>query len=115
MAIECGVILTLFLLMAIIFFRRDHREWAFAVLPLTIVPITEFLLEFIIEQIMHREIDLFGGIIAQVVAVAVSAVFIVIASAKLKSKKKSVTYITISNLFNVALAAILINDLIANM
>lgn len=115
MAIECGVILILFLLMSIIFFRRDHREWAFAVLPLTIVPLTEFVLILVIEQILHRQIDLFWGILALVIAVAVSAVLLVIASGKLKSKKKSVTYITITNIFNVALAAILINDLIANM
>ncbi len=115
MAIECGVILILFLLMSIIFFRRDHREWAFAVLPLTIVPLTEFMLILIIEQILHRQIDLFWGVLALVIAVAVSAIFLVIASGKLKSKKKSVTYITIANLFNVALAAILINDLIGKM
>lgn len=112
MAIECGVILTLFLLMSIIFFRRDRREWAFAVLPLTVVPLTEFVLIMIIEEMLHRQLDLFWGILALVIAVAVSAVWIVAVSSKLKSKRNSATYVIITNLFNIALAAILINTLI---
>lgn len=112
MAVECGVISTLFLLMAIIFFRRKRTEWALAVLPLTIVPLTEFVLAIIIEQFMKREVDVFGGILALVIAVAVSAIWIVIASPKLKSKRTSLTYIVITNFFNVALTAILINSLV---
>lgn len=115
MAIECGVISILFLIMAVIFFRRSHKEWALAVLPLTIVPLTEFVLVLVIENIMHREIDVFGGILALVIAVVTSAIWIVIASTKLKSKKTAATYVTITNLFNVALSAILINSLIKTM
>lgn len=112
MAVECGVISILFLIMAVIFFRRKHTEWAVAVLPLTIVPLTEFVIVLVIEKIMHREIDVFGGIIALVIAVAASAIWIMAASAKLKSKKTAATYVTITNLFNIALSAILINSLI---
>lgn len=112
MAVECGVISTLFLLMSIIFFRRKHTEWALAVLPLTLVPLTEFVLVLIIEEILQKEIDVFGGILALVIAVVVSAIWIVVAASKLKSKKTSATYIIITNFFNVALAAILINTLI---
>ncbi|MDE7230407.1 MAG: hypothetical protein K2N56_07990 [Oscillospiraceae bacterium] len=115
MAIECGVISTLFLLMAIIFFRRKHTKWAIAVLPLTLVPLTEFVFAFIVEQIMKKEIDVFGNILALVIAVAAAAVWIAIAAIKLKSKKTIVTYITITNLFNIALSAILINDLVQRL
>lgn len=115
MAVECGVISTMFLLMAIIFFRRKHIEWALAVLPLVIVPLTEFVLVLVIEQILHREIDVFGGILALVIAVVTSAIWIVVASTKLKSKKTAATYVAITNFFNVALSAILINSLIKTM
>ena len=115
MAVECGVISTLFLLMAIIFFRRKHIEWALAVLPLTIVPLTEFVMVLVVKKIMHREIDVFGGILALVIAIAASAIWIVTASTKLKSKKTAATYVTITNLFNIALSAILINSLIDSM
>lgn len=115
MAIECGVISTLFLLMAIIFFRRKHTEWAFAVLPLTLVPLTEFVLVLVVKEILKREIDIFGGILAQVISVAVSAICIVVSASRLKSKKTSATYIIITNFFNVALAAILINSLIQGL
>lgn len=112
MAIECGVISILFLLMATIFFRRKHIEWALAVLPLTILPLTEFIIVLVVENILHREIDVFGGILALVIAVVASAIWIVVAAAKLKSKKTAATYVTITNLFNLALSAILINSLI---
>ncbi len=115
MAVECGVISTLFLLMAMIFFRRKHTEWALAVLPLTLVPLTEFVMAIIIEQFMKREVDIFGGILALVIAVVGSAIWIVISASKLKSKKTSLTYIVITNVFNVALAAILINSLVQGL
>lgn len=115
MAVECGVISVLFLLISTIFFRRKHTEWALAVLPLTIVPLTEFVIVLVIENILHRDIDVFGGILALVIAVVVSAIWIVVAAAKLKSKKTAATYVTITNLFNVALSAILINSLINSM
>ena len=115
MAIECGVISTLFLLMSVIFFRRDHKEWALAALPLTILPLTEFVMVLVIKNILHKEIAVFGGILALVIAIVVSAIWIVVAATKLKSKKTAATYVTITNLFNLALAAILINSLIQTM
>lgn len=113
MAIECGVITVLFVLIAVIFFRRKQKEWALAVLPLMLVPLTDFLLELLIIRVMKVEVDVFGGVLALLIAVAVSAAWIGAASQNLKSKKTGATYIAITNVFNVALAAILINTFLA--
>ena len=115
MAIECGVIATLFLLMAIIFFRRKHTKWAIAVLPLTLVPLTEFVFAFIVEQIMKKDINVFINILALIIAVVAAAVWIVAAAIKLKNRKTIVTFIIITNLFDIALSAILINDLVMGL
>lgn len=109
MAIECGVIAALFILISVIFIRRKQKEWAFAALPLTIVPVTDFVMELLIIKVMKIDVGQFGGILALLIAVAVSAAWIGATSQFLKSKKTGVTYITIANIFNVLLAAILIN------
>lgn len=112
MAIECGVIAALFILISVIFIRRKQKEWAFAALPLMIVPVTDFVMELLVIKVMKFNVDQFSGILALLVAVAVSAAWIGAVSHVLKSKKTSVTYITIANIFNVLLAAILINTLL---
>lgn len=112
MAIECGVIALLFLAISIIFMRRKQKEWALAVLPLMLVPVTNFVMELLIGRVFKIEFDGFGGILALLIAVAVSAAWIGAASQGLKSKKKGVTYVAIANIFNVMLAAILINTIL---
>ena len=112
MAIECGVIAALFILISVIFMRRKQKEWAFAALPLMIVPVTDFVMELVVVKMMKIDIGQFSGILVLLIAVAVSAAWIGAVSHLLKSKKTSVTYITIANIFNVLLAAILINTLL---
>lgn len=112
MAIECGVIALLFVLISVIFIRRKQKEWAWAALPLILVPVTDFVMELLIMRAFKVEVNAFGGILALLIAVAVSAAWIGAASQGLKSKKTGVTYITIANLFNVMLAAILINTML---
>lgn len=109
MAIECGVIAVLFVLISVIFIRRKQIEWALAALPLTLVPLTDFIMELLVMKVMKVEVDAFGGVLALLIAVAVSAAWIGAASQSLKSKKTGVTYIAITNVFNVILAAILFN------
>ena len=112
MAIECGVIAALFILISVIFMRRKQKEWAFAALPLMVVPITEVVMELVVIKMFKVEIGEFGGILALLIAVAASAAWIGAVSNLLKSRKTSITYITITNIFNILLSAILINSLL---
>ena len=114
MAIECIVITGVFVVIAVLFFRRKRIDWALAVLPLTLVPLTDFVLEFIVTKVFKAEVTAYGGIIAIVVAVAFSAAWIGASSMALKHKSTTATYIAITNAFNVALAAILINTILKN-
>ena len=115
MAIECGVIACIFVLMTIVFFRSKHKEWALAVLPLTVVPLTDFVLEFVVIDLCKAQVTAFGGILTIMIAVAVSAAWIGAASGILKHKRTMATYIGITNAFNVALAAILINTILKSV
>lgn len=115
MAVECGVIACIFVLFVFIFFRREHREWAIATLPLILLPLADFVLEMVVIKMMKVEVTAFAAILVLVIAVAASAAWIGAASHALKakhSKRTSATFIGISNVFNIALAAILINDIL---
>ncbi len=114
MAIECIVITGIFFLFVIVFFRSKRKEWAIATLPLTLVPLTDVVLELVLARIFKIEVTAFGGILALVIAVAASAAWVGAAAGSLKHKRTKATYIGISNAFNIALAAILINDILAD-
>lgn len=115
MAIECCVITGIFVLFVIVFFRSKRKEWAIATLPLTLVPLTDFVLELVVARMLKVEVTAFGGILALVIAVAFSAAWIGAAASPLKHKRTKATYIGIANAFNIALAAILINDILISV
>lgn len=115
MAVECGVIAGIFLLFSMIFFIRKHTEWAIATLPLILLPLSDFVVELVLIKIFKAEVTAFGAIFTLVISVAASAAWIGAASAGLRtkhSKSTAGTFIAISNLFNIALAAILIGDIL---
>ena len=116
MAVECGVIAGIFLMIVFIYFRRGHSEWAIVTLPLTLLPLTDFFVEMVLIKIFKVQVSAFAAILSLVVAVAVSAAWIGAASNTLKakhSKRTAATFIGISNVFNIALAAILIMDILS--
>ena len=112
MVIECVVIIGVFVLMEIIFLRTHHKEWALAMLPLGIVPLTDIVLEVVVKGIFHAEVTVFGGILALTIAVAVEAAFLGFCSSIIVNKRSKATYLSISNAFNIALAAILIYNIL---
>ncbi len=112
MAVECAVIAGFFFLMAIIFIRSKHKEWAWATLPMILVPLTDFVLETIVISMMKVNVNVFAGILAMIIAVAVAAAWIGVVSQDLQSKKTSLTYVGISNAFNVALTAIIVDSML---
>lgn len=113
MAIECAAILAIFALVLVIFVRTHHKDWAIATLPLMVVPLVYIVLEYVVVRIMKVNVTLFGGLLTMVIAVAASAGWVGINSGflKLRHKRSSVTYVIISNMFNVALTAILAIDI----
>ena len=116
MAVECGVIAGIFLMIALIYFRRGHSEWAIVTLPLMLLPLTDFVVELVLIKIFKVQVSAFGAILSLVIAVAVSAAWIGAASNALKAKhnkRTAATFIGISNVFNIALAAILILDILS--
>lgn len=112
MAIECGAITGVFLLFILIFYKSKRKEWALATLPLMLVPLTDFVLEMVVVRMLKVEVTAFGGILALIIAVAASAAWVGASSDLLKHKRTKATYIGISNAFNIALAAILISDIL---
>lgn len=98
--------------MSIIFIRSKHKEWALATLPMTLVPLTDFVLEFVVISSMHVNVNVYAGVLTIIIAVAISAAWIGVTSQILKSKKTSLTYVGISNAFNVVLSAIIVNAML---
>ncbi len=98
--------------MAIIFIRSKHKEWAWATLPMILVPLVDFVLEAVVMSMLKINVNVFGGILAMIIAVAVAAAWIGIVSQNLKSRKTSLTYVGISNAFNVALTAIIVDTML---
>lgn len=112
MGIECGVIAVLFIIIGVVFIRKKRIQWALATLPLTLVPLCEFVLGLVVGELFGATVDIFVRLIALVVAVAVSCVWIGFVSGGFKNKKRRFTYIGITNIFNVTLAVIIIYNIL---
>lgn len=115
MLIECAVIAGIILSMSIAFFLKKRKSWAFATLPLTLVPLTELLLAWLFVRVFKFEVSIYWGVFGLVCAVAISCVWVGIAAGMLEHKGSKATYIGIANAFNIALAAILIRNILANV
>ena len=114
MAIECSVITAILLIMAIAFFRAKRPKWGWATLPIMLVPITDFVAEILLKRVFKFELSLYWGILALVIAVAVSCAWIGFMAVSFAHKGTKISYIGIANAFNVLLAAILISDFMNN-
>lgn len=115
MAIECGIIAGIFAVMAIGFFVKKRNLWALATLPLALVPLVEFLLDFVFESAISVELTPYVRIIGLLIAVAVSCVWIGFVSVGMKSRSKRFTYLGTTYVFNVLLAAILIYNILSEL
>ena len=113
MAIECAAIAGIILLMSLIFWRRHRIQWVWATLPLTLVPLSHFVMYFLLQEVLGIQIGNMPGIIVLIAAVGFSCVWLGLVSNGFKNKKTRVTYIAVANTFNVALAAILGSNIIS--
>lgn len=113
MGIECSVIAGFFILIIATFFFTKRRQWAWATLPLLLVPLTDIALEFLIAKAFKVEVTDFGAVLALIIAVAISAAWVGFLAGHLDHKRYKASYIGITNLFNVALTAIIISHILA--
>ena len=113
MGIECAVIAGFFILIIVTFFLTKRRQWALATLPLLLVPLTYVTIEYLLIQAFNVNVTVFGAILALVIAVAVAAAWVGFYAGHLSQKRYKATYISITNLFNVALAAIVISNILS--
>lgn len=107
MTIECVVIVGIILIMSFIFWRRRHIQWLWATLPLVLVPLSYVVMNLLLYEVLKITVNSMVGVIVMIAAVGISCVWLGLVSNGFKNKKTRVSYITIANTFNVALAAIL--------
>ena len=112
MAIECGVITALLIVIMVVFIRKKRIPWAIATIPLMLVPFTEFVLDLLLWQLFGLHVSVFARLIALIIAIAVSCVWVGMSSMSFKSKKVRVSYIVVCNIFDVLLGIILIHYII---
>ena len=92
MGIECVVIAGMFVLFIAVFLCTKRRQWAWATLPLLLVPLTDITLEFLLTKAFNVDVTAFGAILALVIAVAVSAAWIGFLAGHLDHKRYKASY-----------------------
>lgn len=112
MAIECGVITALLIVIMVVFLRKKRIPWAIATIPLMLVPFTEFVMDFLLWQLFSVQVSVFVRLIALLVAMAASCVWVGMSSMSFKSKKVRISYIAVCNIFDILLGIILIHYII---
>ena len=75
--------------------------------PLMLVPLSYFVTISVISHLMDIDVNVLAVVVVLIAAVGISCVWLGFVSNGFKSKKTRVSYITIANLFNIALALIL--------
>ena len=115
MTIECIVIVGIILIMSFILWRRRHIQWLWATLPLVLVPLSYVVMNFLLNEVLKITVSSMVGVIVMIAAVGISCVWLGLVSNGFKNKKTRVSYITIANTFNVALAAILSSNIVISV
>ncbi len=115
MTIECVVIVGIILIMSFIFWRRRHIQWLWATLPLVLVPLSYVVVNFLLGELFKVTVSGVVGVIVMIAAVGISCVWLGLVSNGFKNKKTRVSYITVANTFNVALAAILSSNILISV
>ncbi|MBP1560851.1 MAG: hypothetical protein J6C96_06380 [Oscillospiraceae bacterium] len=113
MLIECIVILGLIVVVALMYIRTKKKDYALATVPLTILPLAN-VLAYTCSGVLSNlfPMDKFTVYAAlNIVAVIISSCFVGIMSGKFKKRTIRASYITISLIFNIALAAILVYNM----
>lgn len=113
MLIECAAIFLLILVVAIMYVRAKKKDYAMATVPLLVLPAVNMLdyavsgkLSFVLPM---DEFTVYTAI--NIIAVIVSSFLVGVMSAKFKRKATKAAYVSMSLIFNIILAAILIYNM----
>lgn len=109
MAVEC-VVITLIIAAIIFSFAHANRiRWILATLPLAILPFANSVVSVIYSNILKAELPLNVSASVILIATMVSCIWVGIASGFVLTKRMKIPYITVSFIFNIVLAMILLH------
>lgn len=113
MLVECAAIFCLIFVVAITYIRDHRKDYAFATIPLLILPMVNIIAYLSSEKISSwLPMDKFTTYSAiNIVAVIVSSCLVGIMSVKFRKRATRSAYIAMSLIFNIVLAAILIYNM----
>lgn len=113
MLIECVVIWGLIVVVSLMYIRAKKKDYALATVPLTILPLVNVLAYTssggLSKLFPMDEFTVYAAL--NIVAVVISSCFVGIMSGKFKKRATRVAYITMSLIFNIVLAAILVYNM----
>ncbi len=106
---ECLVISLILGVLVFGFFRAGRKNWAFAVLPLMVIPTVCGLTMYTIINVMHKSYDPILPVCLVIGSLAVTCIWIGMSSMVLiKTKKLRVPYVGATVAFSVILSIIII-------
>ncbi len=106
---ECLVVALILIILVFGFFRARRKNWAYAVLPLTVVPIVVGVVMYVVADILKKQYSYMLPLGLIVGSLAVSCIWIGIDSMILiKTKKMRVPYIGASVAFSLAFSFLLL-------
>lgn len=106
---ECLVITLILGVLVFGFFRAGRKNWALAVLPLMVIPLVCGFTMYTIIDIMHKSYDPIFPTILVMASLAVTCIWIGMASMILiKTKKLRIPYVAATVSFSVVLSVIII-------
>lgn len=110
MVAQCIVIILILLVITFLFVRAKRKQWAFATLPLIVVPLVNVASHYIYEYLLHREFDDFTAVVINSISVLLSGIWIGIMSGHFERKTNKISYIGVCVAFNILLALILVGS-----
>lgn len=113
MVVESVVIAGLIFVVAVLYFRSKKRDYAFATIPFLILPLANVLSYMVsgrLAGVLHADrFTVYAA--ADVIAAVISSCLVGAISSKFGKRSTRAAYITMSLIFNIVLAAILIFDM----
>ncbi len=113
MLVECIAIFCLIFVVVIMYIRADKKDYAFATIPLLVLPLVNILSYLLSKQISAQlptdEFTTYSAL--NIIAVVVSSCLVGIMSNKFKKRPTRIAYIIMSLIFNIVLAAILVYNM----
>lgn len=109
MPVECLVTALILIMLIFGFFRARRKNWAFAVLPLTVTPVITGIVMYVIGDLLKIQYSYMLPLSVIVGSLAVTCIWIGIASMVLvKTKKMRAPYVASTVVFSLAFAFLLL-------